>query len=90
MIDAERVAVARHGGLSEAAYSEHRYEHVTEVSAFVYSGRDEMFARACRYFRSDERERLKDIFLAHYRVEDASSLTSASARASGSTASPRS
>jgi hypothetical protein len=54
---------------SEAAYSEHRYEHVTEVSAFVYSGRDEMFARACRYFRSDECERLKDIFLAHYRVE---------------------
>ncbi len=50
----------------EAAYSEGQYERVTEVSAFVYSGRDEMFTRACRYFRSDECERLKSIFLAHY------------------------
>jgi hypothetical protein len=50
----------------EAAYSENQYERVTEVSAFVYSGRDEMFTRACRYFRSDECERLKSIFLAHY------------------------
>jgi hypothetical protein len=51
----------------EAAYSENQYDRVTEVSAFVYSGRDEMFTRACRYFKTDECERLKEIFLAHYR-----------------------
>ena len=50
----------------EAAYSEHQYERVTEVTAFVFSGRDEMFTRACRYFRSNECERLKSIFLSHY------------------------
>lgn len=50
----------------EAAYSESQYERVTEVTAFVYSGRDEMFTRACRYFPSSECERLKSIFLAHY------------------------
>jgi hypothetical protein len=51
----------------EAAYSEHQYERVTEVTAFVYSGRDEMFTKACRYFRSDDCDRLKKIFLSHYR-----------------------
>jgi hypothetical protein len=50
----------------EAAYSENQYDRVTEVSAFVYSGRDEMFTRACRYFRSDECDQLKSIFLSHY------------------------
>ena len=50
----------------EAAYSENQYDRVTEVSAFVYSGRDEMFTRACRYFRTDECEQLKGIFLSHY------------------------
>src|SRR5215510_16348549 len=50
----------------EAAYNESQYDRVTEVSAFVYSGRDEMFTRACRYFRTDECERLKPIFLKHY------------------------
>lgn len=50
----------------EAAYSEHQYERVTEVTAFVYSGRDEMFTRACRYFRSEDCARLKKIFLSHY------------------------
>src|SRR2546428_6476194 len=49
----------------EAAYSEEQYEKVTEVTAFVYSGRDDMFTRACRYFRSAECERLKKIFLSH-------------------------
>src|SRR5437879_6416872 len=34
----------------ESAYSENQYERVTEVTAFVYSGRDEMFTRCCRYF----------------------------------------
>jgi hypothetical protein len=50
----------------EAAYHEHQYERVTEVTAFVYSGRDEMFTKACRYFKSDDCERLKTIFLSHY------------------------
>jgi len=51
----------------EAAYQEHEFERVTEVTAYVFSGRDDMFTRACRYFRSDECDRLKDIFLSHYR-----------------------
>jgi hypothetical protein len=55
----------------EAAYSEHQFERVTEVTAFVYSGRDEMFTRACRYFRSEDCERLKSIFLAHYQTSGA-------------------
>ncbi len=53
----------------EAAYDENQYERVTEVSAFVYSGRDEMYMRACRYFRSDECHQLKEIFLKHYGAE---------------------
>ena len=49
-----------------AAYGDNQYERVTEISAFVYSGRDDMFSRACRYFRSDACERLTEIFLSHY------------------------
>jgi hypothetical protein len=52
----------------EAAYGEGQYERVTEVTAFVYSGRDEMFMRACRYFPTSECEQLKAIFLGHYRA----------------------
>src|SRR5688500_2919535 len=40
----------------EAAYSENQYERVTEVTAFVYSGRDDMFTRVCRYFPTAECE----------------------------------
>lgn len=50
----------------DAAYSMDQYERVTEVTAFVYSDRDEMFTRARRYFPSDEAEHLKKIFLSHY------------------------
>ena len=50
----------------EAAYSENQYDRVTEVAAFVYSGRDDMFTRACRYFRSEECDELRSIFLSHY------------------------
>jgi len=50
----------------ESAYNENQYERVTEVSAFVYSGRDEMFTRCCRYFPSGDLDELKPIFLAHY------------------------
>jgi hypothetical protein len=52
----------------EAAYNETQFERVTEVTAFVYSGRDEMFMRACRYFPSGECGTLKEIFLGHYRA----------------------
>jgi hypothetical protein len=50
----------------ETAYTEQQFERVTEVTAFVYSNRDEMFTRACRYFRTDECDTLKPIFLSHY------------------------
>ena len=50
----------------EAAYSENQFDRVTEVTAFVYSARDDMFTRARRYFHSDEAESLKRIFLSHY------------------------
>lgn len=50
----------------DAAYTQSQYERVTEVTAFVYSERDEMFTRARRYFASEEAEALKKIFLSHY------------------------
>jgi hypothetical protein len=50
----------------ETAYGENQYERVTEVTAFVYSGRDEMFTRCCRYFPTPDLPRLKPIFLSHY------------------------
>jgi len=50
----------------DAAYSHDQYERVTEVTAFVYSDRDEMFARARRYFPSEQAEKLREIFLSHY------------------------
>jgi hypothetical protein len=54
----------------EAAYGEKEYDRVTEVTAFVYSGRDQMFTRACRYFPTEECDRLKSIFLSHYQEAD--------------------
>lgn len=50
----------------EAAYDEHQFDRVTEVSVFLYSGRDDMFSRVCRYFPTAECGALKRIFLAHY------------------------
>lgn len=50
----------------ESAYGEHEYDHVTEVSVFLYSGRDDMFTRVCRYFPTDDCAALQKIFLAHY------------------------
>jgi hypothetical protein len=52
----------------EAAYDENQYERVTEITAFVYSGRDSMFTRACRYFPTGECNRLRPIFLSHYQA----------------------
>jgi hypothetical protein len=54
----------------ETAYSDTQYERVTEVTAFVYSERDEMFTRARRYFSSERCDELKRIFLSHYEKED--------------------
>ena len=54
----------------EAAYSENHYDRVTQVTAFVYSQRDDMFTRARRYFHSDEADSLKRIFLSHYTGEE--------------------
>ena len=54
----------------EAAYNQNQYDRVTEVTAFVYSHRDDMFTRARRYFHSDEAESLKRIFLSHYSGEE--------------------
>ena len=53
----------------EAAYNQNQYDRVTEVTAFVYSHRDDMFTRARRYFHSDEADSLKRIFLSHYAGE---------------------
>ena len=50
----------------DAAYTQNQFERVTEVTAYVYSDRDEMFTRARRYFPADEADMLKDIFLSHY------------------------
>ena len=50
----------------DAAYTQNQYERVTEVTAYVYSDRDEMFTRARRYFPADESSTLRGIFLSHY------------------------
>jgi hypothetical protein len=50
----------------DAAYSQDQYERVTEVTAYVYSDRDEMFTRARRYFPAGEASALRNIFLSHY------------------------
>jgi hypothetical protein len=50
----------------EAAYGENQFERVTEVTAFVFSDRDDMFTRVQRYFPTAECEMLKSIFLSHY------------------------
>ena len=55
----------------ESAYEEHQFDRVTEVSVFLYSGRDDMFTRVCRYFPTAECEALKQIFLSHYPADDA-------------------
>lgn len=54
----------------EAAYAQEQFERVTEVTAFVYSDRDEMFTRQRRYFPSAEAADLKRIFLSHYSQEE--------------------
>ena len=55
----------------ESAYDEREYDRVTEVSVFLYSGRDDMFTRVCRYFPTEQCQDLKKIFLSHYPADDA-------------------
>lgn len=55
----------------ESAYEERHFDRVTEISLFLYSSRDDMFTRVCRYFPTDHCEALKKIFLAHYPNDDA-------------------
>jgi hypothetical protein len=55
----------------DTAYGETQFERVTEVTAYVYSERDEMFTRARRYFASNRCEELKRIFLSHYSSDGA-------------------
>lgn len=55
----------------ESAYDAQEYDLVTEVSVFLYSGREDMFTRVCRYFPTDQCEDLKKIFLSHYPADDA-------------------
>lgn len=50
----------------DAPYDGNQYDRVTEVTAFVYSDRDGMFVRVCRYFPSPDCPELKPIFLKHY------------------------
>ena len=50
----------------DAAYTQNQFERVTEITAYVYSDRDEMFTRARRYFPAEEASTLKSIFLSHY------------------------
>ena len=54
----------------DAAYGEHEFERVTEVTAFMFSGRDDMFTGIRRYFATEECELLKSIFLKHYQSPD--------------------
>ena len=50
----------------EVSYTEPSYELVTEVTLFVYSEKDGMFTRVCRYFPTEHLRELKPIFLSHY------------------------
>jgi hypothetical protein len=58
----------------ELAYGQAGFDRVTEVTAFVYSKRDDMFTRVCRYFPTEEYARLKPIFLSHYAGDGAGEL----------------
>jgi hypothetical protein len=50
----------------ELAYGNSQFDRVTEVTAFVYSARDDMYSRVCRYFPTEECPSLMQIFLRHY------------------------
>jgi hypothetical protein len=50
----------------DTSYSLGQFERVDEVCLHVYSEKDGMFQRVCRYFRAEERDRLTGVLLKHY------------------------
>ena len=50
----------------DMSFSAGQFERVDEVCLHVFSEKDGMFQRVCRYFRMEERDRLTGILLRHY------------------------
>lgn len=50
----------------ETAYGNSQHDRVTQVTAFVFHERYEMFTRARRYFATEHCEEITRIFLSHY------------------------
>ncbi len=51
---------------ADMSFSTGQFERVDEVCLHVYSEKDRMFRRICRYFRTEERDRLTAVLLRHY------------------------
>jgi hypothetical protein len=51
---------------TDMSFSAGQFERVDEVCLHVYSEKDGMFQRICRYFRTEERDRLTGVLLRHY------------------------
>jgi hypothetical protein len=50
----------------DMSFSSGQFERVDEVCLHVFSEKDGMFQRVCRYFRAEERDRLTGVLLKHY------------------------
>jgi hypothetical protein len=50
----------------DISFSDRQFERVDEVCLHVYSEKDGMFRRICRYFKADERDRLTTLLIRHY------------------------
>ncbi len=50
----------------EMSFSAGQFERVDEICLHVYSEKDGMFRKICRYFRTEERDRLTGVLLRHY------------------------
>jgi hypothetical protein len=53
-------------GQADMSFSAGQFERVDEICLHVYSEKDGMFQRICRYFRTEERDRLSGLLLRHY------------------------
>ena len=51
---------------ADVSFGSGEFERVDEVCLHVYSEKDGMFQRICRYFRTEERDRLTSVLLRHY------------------------
>ena len=51
---------------ADVSFGRGEFERVDEVCLHVYSEKDGMFQRICRYFRTEERDRLAGVLLRHY------------------------